>query len=105
MIGLWTRFVAVGFWKGARLARSYPLLEGSAPTSRVVKIRSLEEARTSAFRALLRATRLDETEPVHAGTRTRISDRAGSATGQRARTRNSARRPARRIRPPSSKRP
>ncbi|HUR68668.1 MAG TPA: hypothetical protein VM370_05425 [Candidatus Thermoplasmatota archaeon] len=65
-IGVWTTFVAVGFWAGAKLARDHPLLEGRAKTTRVAKLRTPAEARTRAFAALVRAAvRLDKAEPVH----------------------------------------
>ncbi|HEV2167134.1 MAG TPA: DUF1801 domain-containing protein [Thermoplasmata archaeon] len=71
-IGIWKRFVAVGFWKGAMLARRHPLLEGSARTTRVAKLRTIEEARSPAFRALVRdAQRLDRVAPAHAGVQDR----------------------------------
>lgn len=65
-IGVWTNFVSVGFWAGAKLAAEHGLLEGKAPSSRVAKLRSPEEARSPAFASLVRAAvRLDQTEPVH----------------------------------------
>jgi hypothetical protein len=67
-IGVWTTFVAVGFWNGARLANDHPLLEGTGRTSRVAKLRSREEARSPAFARLVReAARLDRSDPVRTG--------------------------------------
>jgi uncharacterized protein YdhG (YjbR/CyaY superfamily) len=66
-VGTWTRFVAVGFWSGARLAPRHAMLEGSAKGTRVAKLRTVEEARSAAFAALVRdAARLDAEEPEHA---------------------------------------
>jgi hypothetical protein len=66
-IGVWSKFVAVGFWNGAKLASRYPsLLEGSARTSRIAKLRTLSEARSKTFKDLVKAAaRLDVTDPVH----------------------------------------
>jgi hypothetical protein len=65
-IGVWTQFVAVGFWSGGRLAARHPLLEGTAKTTRVARLRTVEEAGSPAFRALVRdAARLDRAEPAH----------------------------------------
>ncbi|MCI4337501.1 MAG: DUF1801 domain-containing protein [Thermoplasmata archaeon] len=65
-IGVWKQFVAVGFWNGAKLAPRHPLLEGTAKTTRVVKLRTIEEATSAAFRALIRdAVRADLTQPAH----------------------------------------
>jgi hypothetical protein len=65
-IGVWKRFVAVGFWSGAKLASKHPLLEGTANSSRVVKLRTNGDAQSLQFRALLRdAVLLDAQEPVH----------------------------------------
>jgi hypothetical protein len=61
-----TKFVAVGFWNGAKLAARHPLLEGASRSSRVVKLRSLEEAESQDFSALVReVVRLDAVDPVH----------------------------------------
>jgi hypothetical protein len=65
-IGIWKRFVAVGFWAGAKLAIRHTILEGTAPSSRVVKLRTAAEARSPALKALIRdAVRLDASDPVH----------------------------------------
>jgi len=65
-IGVWSHFVAVGFWSGARLAARHPILQGSARSSRVVKVRSIVEARSPAFRAVIRAAAaMDRRFPVH----------------------------------------
>lgn len=65
-IGVWKHFVAVGFWNGATLAARHPLLEGSAKTTRIAKIRTLGEARSRQFKALVRdAVRLDSVDPTH----------------------------------------
>lgn len=65
-IGVWKTFVAVGFWSGAKLAARHSILEGTAPSSRVVKFRSVEEARSPRFRALIRdAVLVDSSDPVH----------------------------------------
>lgn len=59
-IGVWTKFVAVGFWRGDELQKAHPLLEGEGKSTRLVRLRSVAEARSVPFRALLRAaTRLD----------------------------------------------
>ena len=64
--GVGTRFVAVGFWNGAKLASCHPLPEESAPTSRGARLRTLSEARSKAFKDLVRAAvKLDATDPVH----------------------------------------
>jgi hypothetical protein len=65
-VGVWTGFVAVGFWNGAKLAARHPILEGTAPSSRVVKMRTPAEATTPEFRRLVQeAVRLDRRDPVH----------------------------------------
>jgi hypothetical protein len=65
-IGVWSKFVAVGFWNGAKLASRYHLLEGSARTSRIAKIRTLSEAKSKTFKDLIKAAvKLDVTDPVH----------------------------------------
>lgn len=65
-IGVWTNFVAVGFWGGAKLAAKHPMLEGPANTSKVAKLRRLSEAKSTALRHLIRdAVRLDASHPVH----------------------------------------
>jgi hypothetical protein len=67
-IGFWSRFVAVGFWNGAKLAARHSLLEGTAPSSRVAKLTTVREARSTAFKALVRdAVKLDGSDPVHPG--------------------------------------
>lgn len=66
-IGVWTDFVSVGFWSGTILAARHSILEGSGRSSRLVKLRSVAEARSEAFRALVRdAAALDATQPAHA---------------------------------------
>jgi len=71
-IGVWTKFVSVGFWNGARLAADHPLLEGSGKKSRMAKLRSVDDARSPAFAALVRAAaKLDKDGPAHARTRRR----------------------------------
>lgn len=63
--GVWTRFVAVEFWNGAKLAARHPILEGTSRSSRVAKLTSLEEARSQDFKVLVRdAVRLDAVDPV-----------------------------------------
>lgn len=74
-IGLWKDFVSVGFWAGAKLAERHSILEGAAQGSRMVKLRTIAEARTDGFKALVRdAAALDQKAPVHrradAGTET-----------------------------------
>ena len=65
-IGVWTTFVSVGFWAGAKLAQEHPILEGKAASTRVAKLRTPSEARSRAFAALVRAAvELDRDEPVH----------------------------------------
>jgi hypothetical protein len=65
-IGVWTKFVAVGFWNGAKLAARHPILEGTASSSRVAKLRTLQEAKSQGFSVLVRdAVKLDAAEPVH----------------------------------------
>ncbi|MCL4518238.1 MAG: DUF1801 domain-containing protein [Thaumarchaeota archaeon] len=65
-IGVWSKFIAVGFWNGAKLASRYPLLEGSGRTSRIAKLRTLSEAKSKTFRDLIKAAaKLDVTDPVH----------------------------------------
>jgi hypothetical protein len=65
-IGVWTNFVAVGFWNGARLASKHRMLEGPAKTSKVAKLRRKSEAGSPAFKALIKdAVNLDITNPVH----------------------------------------
>ena len=66
-IGVWSKFVAVGFWNGAKLGSRFPtLLEGSARTSRIAKLRTLSEAKSKAFKDLIKAAvKLDETDLVH----------------------------------------
>lgn len=65
-IGVWTKFVAVGFWNGAKLSACHPMLEGAGAVSRVVKLRSLKEAKSKEFKALIRdAVKLDAISPVH----------------------------------------
>jgi hypothetical protein len=65
-IGVWTRFVAVGFWNGPKLAAGHPMLEAASPTQRVAKLRTLSEARSPDFRSLVRDTaKLDRSEPAH----------------------------------------
>jgi hypothetical protein len=54
-IGVGKDFVAVGFWAGAKLAASHPILEGSAPSSRVVKLRSVGAAMSPESASLVRA--------------------------------------------------
>jgi hypothetical protein len=62
-IGVWTRFVSVGFWRGAELAAKHVQLEGSGKRTRLVKLRTVKEARSRAFSALVRAAvRLDEAD-------------------------------------------
>jgi hypothetical protein len=69
-IGVWTRFVAVGFWSGAKLAARHPILAGTARSSRVAKLTSLDQARSRDFKVLVRdAVRLDAVDPVHPKTR------------------------------------
>jgi hypothetical protein len=65
-IGVWTNFVSIGFWSGAKLAPEHAMLEGTANSTRVAKLRTPAEARSRAFAALVRAAvRLDEEDPVH----------------------------------------
>lgn len=65
-LGVWTSFVSVGFWGGAKLAREHALLEGSGKGTRMAKLRTPAEARSRAFAALVRAAvRLDREDPVH----------------------------------------
>ncbi len=65
-IGVWTKFVAVGFWNGAKLSARHPMLEGAGAVSRVAKLRSLKEAKSKEFKALIRdAVKLDAISPVH----------------------------------------
>jgi hypothetical protein len=54
-IGVWTRFVAVGFWRGAELARGHPLLRGAGRRTRVARLTTVLEARSRAFASLVRA--------------------------------------------------
>ncbi len=64
-IGAFSRHVGVEFWRGSTLAPDHPLLEGTGKNLRHVKVRSLEEARSPEFRALVRAAvRLDRTAPA-----------------------------------------
>jgi hypothetical protein len=48
-IGVGKQFVAVGFWAGAKLASRHAILEGTTPSSRVVRLRSVAEARAPAL--------------------------------------------------------
>ena len=64
-IGTWKDFVAVGFWNGSKLASQRALLEGSGAGNRVAKLRAPTEARSLAFKGLVRdAARLDSADPV-----------------------------------------
>ncbi len=54
------RHVGVEFWRGSTLAPDHPLLEGTGKNLRHVKLRSVAEANSRAFGALVRAAvRLD----------------------------------------------
>ncbi|MHB8606615.1 MAG: DUF1801 domain-containing protein [Thermoplasmatota archaeon] len=65
-IGVWTNFVAVGFWGGALLTRRHALLEGAGKSTRLVRLRTVADARSRAFAALVRdAIALDAAEPAH----------------------------------------
>jgi hypothetical protein len=58
--------VAPGFWAGAKLEARHPLLQGSAASSWVVKLRSTDEARPAASQNLIRhAARLDAQDPLN----------------------------------------
>lgn len=86
-IGVWTNFVAVGFWNGGRLAPDHPLLEGPAKTSRVAKLRRRSEANSGLFRSLIRdAVLLDATHPVHEKHSNRSDDGQPRRTSKRARS-------------------
>lgn len=75
-IGVWTRFVSVGFWQGAKLAAKHAQLEGSGKRTRLVKLRSEKDARSRAFAALVRAAvRLDAAAVRDAGPRQRTTRR------------------------------
>lgn len=65
-IGILKDHVSVGFWAGAKLATRHSILEGTGQASRLVKLRTVAEARTDGFKALVRdAAALDRTDPVH----------------------------------------
>ncbi len=52
--------VGVEFWRGATLAPEHPILEGTGKNMRHVKLRTVAEATSPAFAALVRAAiRLD----------------------------------------------
>jgi hypothetical protein len=54
------RHVGVEFWRGSTLAPGHPMLEGTGKNLRHVKLRSVDEANSKAFGALVRAAvRLD----------------------------------------------
>jgi len=85
-IGVWTQFVAVGFWNGAKLAARHPMLEGTAASSRVARLRTVRAARSPAFKLLVReAVELEASDPEHPGaagprrTEGGISRRRGTA--------------------------
>ncbi|MCI4330696.1 MAG: DUF1801 domain-containing protein [Thermoplasmata archaeon] len=59
-----THHVGVEFWRGSTVPDPDGLLEGTGKNLRHVKVRSVAEARTNEFAALLRAAvLLDEREP------------------------------------------
>jgi hypothetical protein len=65
-LGVWTEFVAVGFWSGAKLAARHAGLRGRGKATRTWRLASLADARAPAFVALLRdAVELDAKEPAH----------------------------------------
>jgi hypothetical protein len=56
--------VGIEFWRGATLAPAHPMLEGTGKNLRHAKLRSVSEANSRAFRALVRAAiRLDTAMP------------------------------------------
>lgn len=60
VVGSFAHHVGVEFWRGASLPDRYGLLEGTGKNLRHVKLRSLAEARSPRFTALVRAAvRLD----------------------------------------------
>jgi hypothetical protein len=56
--------VGVEFFRGSSLASAHPILEGTGKNLRHAKLRTVEEARSKSFEALVRAAaRLDRVEP------------------------------------------
>ncbi|HTS33108.1 MAG TPA: hypothetical protein VMI55_04120 [Thermoplasmata archaeon] len=63
-IGAFSKHVGVEFWRGATLAPSHPVLEGTGKNLRHLKIRTRSEARSVAVLAVIRAAvRLDRSAP------------------------------------------
>ena len=60
LVGAFSRHVGVEFWRGGSLPDPHGLLEGTGKNLRHVKLRTLEEARSPHFAALVSAAvRLD----------------------------------------------
>ncbi len=82
-VGAHSAHASVIFWRGSALAREHPILEGTGKDLRHVKLRRVEDARSPAFRALLRAAfALDRREPPRPGSpyRSRAREVRGRST-------------------------